>query len=88
MSSVRLIVSDTESGDEIRDWDFDGSQLIDVTGVDGEPDLTMTIENKNYMRLVDGDVTAQVAYMQGLLKSTGDTGVMLDLLAADALRVS
>lgn len=69
-ATLHMVVAGTPAGDAEHTWDVHG---------DGE--LTLTIEYKNYVRLITGELTPPVAYMQGLLKSTGDMPLMLDFLA-------
>lgn len=38
-----------------------------------DPDVTITIDDKNLVRLVQGDLSFQVAFMQGRLKIDGDS---------------
>jgi putative sterol carrier protein len=71
MSTVRLVVAGTASGEVEHVWNLD----------QGESELTLNIDHKNYVRVLSGELTPPVAYMQGLLKSSGDMTLMLDLMA-------
>lgn len=42
-------------------------------GLAKDPDVTITIEDKNLLRIVNGDLSFQVAFMQGRLKMDGDS---------------
>ena len=78
----RLTVSGGPDGDASSDWTFDGDRITAAAA--GEPQLTMTVVHKDFEKLADGSLLPTVAYMQGLLKSTGDNAMMLDLLAHSA----
>jgi hypothetical protein len=61
-------------------WLGDGPGAV-VAGCEGEPDLTITISTEDARQVRDGELEPSVAYMQGRLKSTGDNGLLLRILA-------
>lgn len=46
----------------------------------GDGDLTLLVPVDVWPRLTSGELLVSVAYMQGKVKVTGDTGALLDLL--------
>jgi putative sterol carrier protein len=77
----RIDISGGPDGDSSSDWNFTDSSVEPVSADEREPDLTMTVSYKEFQRMQAGELDPSVAYMQGLLKSTGNTGVLIDLLA-------
>lgn len=65
-------------------------QLVVTGGPDGEvrlgapdePELVLTTTYDDAREMIDGTLDVNVAYMQGRLKTSGDTGVLLRLLPA------
>ena len=52
--------------------------IVDAPGDGG--DLTILVAPDVWALLTAGDLDVSVAYMQGRIKVTGDTGALLDLL--------
>lgn len=53
-----------------------------VVEAPGEGDVTVLVAPDVWALLVAGELDVAVAYMQGRIKVTGDTGALLDLLPA------
>jgi putative sterol carrier protein len=51
-----------------------------VVEAPGEGELTLLVPADVWARLTSGELAVSVAYMQGKVKVTGDTGALLDLL--------
>ncbi|MGI8491624.1 MAG: SCP2 sterol-binding domain-containing protein [Acidimicrobiales bacterium] len=50
----------------------------------GEPTLTFTTNEEDARAMLDGLLSPSVAYMQARLKTSGDPGLVLEILAATA----
>lgn len=79
--TVTLTVGNTASGDVTVAWLSDGGEVGIASDI-ADPELAITIASKEFDRIMSGELTPSVAYMQGLLKSTGDTGLLLALIKA------
>ncbi len=55
-----------------------------VTGCPGEPDLTLTLSPADAELIKEGRLSPSVAFMQGRLKTSGDNGLLLRVLAWSA----
>ncbi len=51
-------------------------------GVADEPDLVLTTVYDDAREMIDGTLDVNVAYMQGRLKTAGDSGVLFRILPA------
>jgi putative sterol carrier protein len=60
----------------------DGRVTDVVAGEDKDAEVTVTLAPADFAKLAGGELDASVAYMQGKLKATGDTGILIELLAA------
>jgi hypothetical protein len=60
---------------------LDGGVVEAGPGPLAEPDVTLTAPHGLAVEIARGDVTPSAAYMQGRLKTAGDPGRLLDLLA-------
>jgi len=50
-------------------------------GCDGEPDLTLALSPEDARLVAQGLLPPSVAFMQGRLKTSGDNGLLLSVLA-------
>jgi hypothetical protein len=63
-------------------WASDGPEPGSLApGCDGEPDLTLALSPDDARSVRDGELAPSVAFMQGRLKTTGDNGLLLRVLA-------
>ncbi len=60
---------------------LDGGVVEAGAGPLAEPDITLTAPHPLALEIARGEVTASAAFMQGRLKTAGDPGRLLDLLA-------
>lgn len=58
---------------------FESGQVEYVEGVSFEPRCTLIMSDKNFLKLVDGNLNPTVAYMSGKLKIKGEIGQALKL---------
>ena len=59
-------------------WDGTGSSP-EIGNEDGEADTTLTMTMENCLKLVDGSLDPNLAYMTGRLKVSGSMGVALKM---------
>ncbi|MEP2784210.1 MAG: SCP2 sterol-binding domain-containing protein [Pseudoruegeria sp.] len=80
-------------GEKIEDFDAtakfviedEGSIVIDSDGVraaEDETDVTLSADAETFQAILDGDLDATAAFMQGKLAMDGDMGVAMKLGAA------
>jgi hypothetical protein len=60
-------------------WSADGPGPVS-TGLEGEPDLTLTLSTDDARSVKDGRLDPSVAFMQGRLKTSGDNALLLHVL--------
>jgi hypothetical protein len=66
-------------------WSLVAGRVVgSVPGLLVEVDATITVPYDDARALSAGDLDPSVAFMQGRLKSAGDTGTVLDFLAGTA----
>jgi hypothetical protein len=83
--SVQVVVTGAPGGD--GKWHLlldDGVVTEAAAGTRPAPDLTLTIGYPEGEAMAAGDLDPSVAFMQGRMKTAGDPGLVLDLLAAAA----
>jgi putative sterol carrier protein len=51
------------------------------TGCEGEPELSLALTPDDARLVIEGTLAPSVAFMQGRLKTSGDNGLLLELLA-------
>ncbi len=76
-ATVQLRISGDSGGDwtlSIRDGKLDVRR-----GTSENPDMTITMKDKDYVDLVNGDLSGQKAFMTGKLKFKGDMNLGLKL---------
>ena len=61
-------------------WAPDGPGPV-APGCDGEPDLTLSLSPGDAALVRQGQLAPSVAFMQGRLKTSGDNGLLLEVLA-------
>jgi hypothetical protein len=60
-------------------WSADGPGPVS-TGLEGEPDLTLTLGTDDARSVKNGQLDPSVAFMQGRLKTSGDNALLLSVL--------
>jgi hypothetical protein len=53
-----------------------------ASGASPAPDVTLTVPYADAVAMADGELDPSVAFMQGRMKTAGDQGLVLDVLAA------
>lgn len=69
MTTLQYVVSGGPDGDEHYEVEAPGDGV-----------LTLLAKHDDWLLLLAGELDVSVAYMQGRLKVTGDTGALFDLL--------
>jgi hypothetical protein len=68
-------------------WEYrDGKPGAGGVGLPADADLALTIARDDAWSVLTGEVEPSVAFMRGRLKSTGDTGLLLELLQSSTTR--
>jgi hypothetical protein len=86
-AEVRIGVLGGPGGDEqtvVRLVDGTVTAATPDDPADGEPDVAFTLPAADAAAVVDGSLSPSVAFMRGRLKTAGDEGLVLRLLAATA----
>jgi hypothetical protein len=79
---VAVTVPGAPGGDAVFGFVLlDGGVVEAGTGPLAEPDVNLTAPHALAVEMARGDVTPSAAYMQGRLKTAGDPGRLLDVLA-------
>lgn len=81
--AVQVVVTGLPDGD--ASWQArveDGVVVEVVSGAPATSDLTLTLPVAIADAIADGELTASAAFMQGRMKTAGDNGLVLDVLAA------
>jgi hypothetical protein len=83
--SIGLVVTGTAGGDiKVRLRVVDGRPVEAVAAGGGDPELTLTVTAGDAAAIARGEMAPSVAFMRGRLKTAGDNGLLLRLLAATA----
>jgi putative sterol carrier protein len=81
--AVQVLVTGLPDGDASWQVQVDDGVVTEVApGVPATADLTLTVPAAIADAIAAGDVTASAAFMQGRMKTAGDLGLVLDVLAA------
>ena len=64
----------------------DGVVAEAVSGTTASPDVTLTLSHLDAVAIAGGGLDPGVAFMRGQMKTAGDPGLVLDVLAAAASR--
>jgi hypothetical protein len=80
-----VVVTGTAQGDiKVRVRLLDGRLVEADAGAGPDPDLTLTLPSAEAGAIVAGALDPSVAFMRGRLKTAGDNGLLLGVLAAAA----
>lgn len=81
--AVQVVVTGLADGDGSWQVRLDDGVVTEVVpGSPGSADLTLTMPIAIADAVSDGQLTASAAFMQGRMKTAGDLGLVLDVLAA------
>jgi len=84
-ATVQVVVTGAPAGD--GKWYLrldDGVVAQAAAGTVAAPDLTLTVAYPEGAAMAAGELDPSVAFMQGRLKTAGDPGLVLDVLAGAA----
>jgi putative sterol carrier protein len=80
---VQVVVTGLPDGDASWHARLDDGVVVDVgAGAPAAPDVTLTLPAPIAQAVAGGSLTPSAAFMQGRLKTAGDPGLVLDVLAA------
>jgi putative sterol carrier protein len=81
--AVQVVVTGLPDGDGSWHVQVDDGVVVAVTPGPAAPaDLTLTLPAALAAEVASGSLSASAAFMQGRLKTAGDLGLVLDVLAA------
>lgn len=81
--AVQVLVTGLPDGDASWHVRVDDGVVAEVApGAPATADLTLTVPAAIAESIAAGDLTASAAFMQGRMKTAGDLGLVLDVLAA------
>ena len=81
--AVHVVVTGLPDGDGSWQVRLDDGVVAGVAaGAPPNPDLTLTLPAALASEVASGTSTASAAFMQGRMKTAGDLGLVLDVLAA------
>ncbi len=85
--TVQVVVTGAPDGDgKVHARVDDGVVAEAAVGTRAAPDVTFTVSYPDAAAIAAGDLDPSVAFMQGRMKTAGDPGLVLDLLAGAARR--
>jgi hypothetical protein len=81
--AVQVVVTGRPDGDGSWQVQVDDGVVAAVSlGAPSAAALTLTLPTAVADAIADGELTASAAFMQGRMKTAGDLGLVLDVLAA------
>jgi hypothetical protein len=81
--AVQVLVTGLADGDASWQLSVDDGVVAEVApGAPASAALTLTVPAAVAEEIAAGDLTASAAFMQGRMKTAGDLGLVLDVLAA------
>lgn len=81
--AVQVVVTGLPDGDGSWQLRVDDGVVTEVqAGAPAKADLTLTLPVALASEVASGALTASAAFMQGRMKTAGDLGLVLDVLAA------
>jgi putative sterol carrier protein len=82
-ATVQLVVGGTPAGDvKFHLAVADGVVTAASPGNNPQADVSLTVPHAEAQAILAGELDPNVAFMRGRLKTAGDPGLLLDLLAA------
>jgi hypothetical protein len=86
-ATVQVVVTGAPDGDAKFHARLDDGVVAQAAlGTQPAPDVTLTASYPDAGAMAAGELDPSVAFMQGRLKTAGDPGLVLDLLASAAAR--
>jgi putative sterol carrier protein len=80
---VQVLVTGLPDGDASWQARVDDGVVVEVgQGAPAAADVTLTLTAPVAFAVADGSLTPSAAFMQGRMKTAGDPGLVLDVLAA------
>jgi hypothetical protein len=84
-ATVQVVVTGAPDGDAKFNARLDDGVVAEAAlGTRPAPDVTFTASYADASAMATGELDPSVAFMQGRLKTAGDPGLVLDLLASAA----
>ena len=81
--AVQVLVTGLADGDASWQVRVDDGVVTDIApGAPATADLTLTVPAAIAESIAAGELSASAAFMQGRMKTAGDLGLVLDVLAA------
>ncbi len=78
---IQYVVTAGPDGDVKYSWELqDGTLLASHLGTIADPDVTVTAPYSEWVKIARGELDMSAAFMQGVIKVAGDTGIWLHLL--------
>jgi hypothetical protein len=82
-ATVQVVVGGTPAGDvKFHLAVVDGVVTAASPGNNSKADVSLTIPHAEAQAILSGELDPNVAFMRGRMKTAGDPGLLLDLLAA------
>ena len=82
-ATVQVVVGGTPAGDvKFHLAVVDGVVTAATAGNNPKADVALTVPHAEAQAMLAGDLDPNVAFMRGRMKTAGDPGLLLDLLAA------
>ena len=68
-------------GDDGGEWTttFAGDAMQVTEGLSGEPEFSITMKDENFLKMMNGELNGQMAFMSGKLKFKGSMSVAMKL---------
>jgi putative sterol carrier protein len=79
---VQIVVTGTPDGDATWHLLVDHEKIVAGVGPTADADVVLTLSYGDAVAMVQGELEPSVAFMQGRMKTAGDPGRVLDVLAA------
>ncbi|HEX9467206.1 MAG TPA: SCP2 sterol-binding domain-containing protein [Acidimicrobiia bacterium] len=81
-TSVQIVVNGAPDGETTWHARVDHEKVDAELGPAADADIVLTVTYADAVAIVQGALEPSVAFMQGRMKTAGDSGQLLDLLAA------